>query len=624
MFTPTALTTSAFTPNGDAPKMTLWADDDPIFCMKAPLSLSDRDRLLLKRPSGGLVDYLLNSFLQNRTQAQALKWATLLMDTLSNGGNQLHGSEDNDEVVFFCKVLPRLLFLQDACHMHAATCVDDSPSPCTNNDSQSFTTADDSQSKKRKVEEWVEDSKRMKMTHATQATTTFTPPTPECVVADVPDMLSPYCQTIRDKLVRHVEKLNQNNSSTSMEDVILGTEKVACYNSDLAYQYLMQSIVKNPYNYHNYFQLFEVYRLLDKKIEMNQWLRVGIQRTLEEMAHLKFMVEFLNMPIMDIPTRLSQDLKSTFSTLVTKTEAIHHTLTGCLHYYTHSEGPCDQLYKAIDTDPQCFYGLYMTGVMTGFLSLPLRNHCSPQYYLESAVTAAKKYYAFGFRGVISEHESEPLEMMLGNGVTVPFVLYMSAVLKGTLQNNDDVLVEALSILEEALALSHDMVVVLTEMYSVNFKLGHFDLALYCIFRILHVLQHLACSNPQSISERSRATFNIGCTILEEKERNKERVDMVAICKVMQEAVEICPSNLEALDWLCGLAARSERHRECLTLQDFERIMDQIVVENLSLMDMKRCVVLRQRMYRHFGVLDKAGEWQRRNGANVANTNRRIC
>ena len=623
MFTTATTQLTAFTPNGDAPKMTLWADDNHSFCVTAPLTLSDRDRLLLNRPSEGLVDYLLSSFFQNRTQSQALKWATLLMDTLStmNGGSKMmHGSEDGDachgEMVFFCKVLPRLLFLQDACHAHAATCVDDSQSVKTDDDdSQSFT-------KKRKVVEWMAEdvSKRMK-THSTHPQTTTTPH--KCTnvsVSVVPDLLSPYCQSIRDKLMHHVEELNRNHT-TSMEDVILGTEKVACYNSDLAYQYMMQSIGKNPYNYHNYFQLFEVYRLLNKKIEINQWIRVGIQRTLEELAHLKFMVEFLNMPIMDIPTRLGQELKSTFSTLVTKTEAIHHTLMGCLHYYTYSEGPCNQLYKAIDTDPQCFYGLYMTGAMTGFLSLPLRNHCSPQYYFESAVTASKKYHAFGFRGIISESPPHQSEMMVGNMVTLPFVLYMSAVLKG-MQNND-VLVEVMSILEEALTLSPDMVIVLTEMYGVNFKLGHLDLALSCMVRMLHILELLACNNPQSISERSRAAFNIGCTILEDTERKKQAVDMEAICRVVQEAIEICPTNLEIMEWLCGLADRSEGPL-CLTVQDFERIMDQVAIEHLSLVDVKRYFELRQRMYRHFGVLDKAAKWQQRDYALVANTNRRIC
>ncbi|KAG2393343.1 hypothetical protein C9374_006874 [Naegleria lovaniensis] len=412
-----------------------------------------------------------------------------------------------------------------------------------------------------------------------------------------------FYEQVKDKLslFRDYMKREKCQERTSMDDAILGTELVCKYRAKESYAHFLESVQKNPYNYHAYFQLLEVFRLMDKNIETMKWLRIGIVRCDEELQNLRALLELSESSLMSMKSYPKGiELISTFETLIKKTEAVREVFFGCLHHFTHNTNPNDHFFSATDKDPQCFYGHYFIGMLTGFNKLVPRNHTAPIHFLDVSLAAIRDSHAFGFRGIIPSTiypETVDAEMTYGNSMLQPFVYYMIGLLKW--RAND--VKSTMANFNKALECNENLILIYLNRVTLFQQTKHYDRAFKDNQKLLKIImKHSPVKEIRS--ELSMAYLNQGLLLLDMKEKN---IDLVVSC--LEKSFTICPMNICALDWLCGI----QTNRRNMTLEKYEEYAEQVYeyMERLERDDMLRFCKLQVHMYRLFHS-DKVSKWSK--------------
>ncbi|EFC49613.1 TPR repeat domain protein [Naegleria gruberi] len=424
---------------------------------------------------------------------------------------------------------------------------------------------------------------------------------------EIRDLFHPCLRSFYDqvneglKAYREEMLSEKNQSKTSMDDAILGTELVCKYRAKESYFHFLESVKKNPYNYHAYFQLLEVFRLMDKNIETMKWLRIGIVRCDEELNYLNTLYEIANSPLMNMKSSPSGiELLSTFTTLIKKTKAVREVFFGCLHHFTHNPSPNEHFFSAIEKDSQCFYGHYFIGMLTGFNKLSSRNQMAPIHFLDNSLNAIKESHAFGFRGIIpaaAYFDSCDVEMTYGNSMLQPFVYYMIGLLKwrvndvkATMQN-----------FNKALECNENLILIYLNRVTLFQQTKYFDKALKDNNVLMNIIwKHSPLSEIRS--ELSMAYLNQALLLLDMKEKN---INLVV--ESLEKSFETYPMNICALDWLCGI----QTNRQSLSLEKYEKYAEQVYeyMERLERDEMIRFCKLQAHMYRLFSS-DKLAKWQK--------------
>nr|CAG4716941.1 unnamed protein product [Naegleria fowleri] len=411
-----------------------------------------------------------------------------------------------------------------------------------------------------------------------------------------------FYEQVKEKLsvFRDYMKREKAQERTSMDDAILGTELVCKYRAKESYAHFLESVQKNPYNYHAYFQLLEVFRLMDKNIETMKWLRIGIVRCDEELQNLRTLLELAESSLMSMKSYpRGIELISTLETLIKKTEAVREVFFGCLHHFTHNTSPNDHFFSATDKDPQCFYGHYFIGMLTGFNKLVPRNHTAPIHFLDVSLVSIKESHAFGFRGIIPTiyPESVDAEMTYGNSMLQPFVYYMIGLLKW--RAND--VKSTMANFNKALECNENLILIYLNRVTLFQQTKHYDRAFKDNQKLLRIIvKHSPVKEIRS--ELSMAYLNQGLLLLDMKEKN---IDLVVGC--LEKSFTICPMNICALDWLCGI----QTNRRNITLEKYEEYAEQVYkyMERLERDDMLRFCKLQVHMYRLFHS-EKVTKWSK--------------
>jgi len=294
------------------------------------------------------------------------------------------------------------------------------------------------------------------------------------------------------------------------------------------------------------------------------------------------------------------ELKVTFETLSKKTEAVKEVFLGCLHHFTHNSAPNDHFFSAIDKDPQCFYGHYFIGMLTGFNKLTSRNHLAPIHFLENSLSSIKESHAFGFRGIIPTTlfmDSLDSEMTYGNSMLQPFVYYMIGLLrwrandvKATMQN-----------FNKALECNDHLILIYLNRVTLYQQTKNYEKALKDNQNLLEIIwKHKPVSEIRS--ELSMAYLNQGLILLDMKEKN---IDLVV--DSLEKSFEAYPMNICALDWLCGI----QTNRRSLSLEKYEQYAEKVYeyMERLERDEMVRFCKLQVHMYRLFNS-PKLAKWHK--------------